>query len=60
MEYLDGKIIFNVWLAMLVYNILFKAFAATLLNAAMKGKKGAEVRKTFKDRLEEVQKKNES
>lgn len=39
MEYLDGKIIFNVWLAMLVYNILFKAFAATLLNAAMKGKK---------------------
>ena len=31
-----------------------------LINAAMKGKKGDEVRKTFKDRLEEVQKKNES
>ena len=60
MEYLDGKIILNVWLAMLVYNILFKTFGATLLNAAKKGKKGDEVRKTFKDRLEEVQKKNES
>ena len=60
MECLNGEIILNVWLAMLVYNILFKAFGATLLKAAMKGEKGDEVRKTFKDRLEEVQKKNES
>ena len=45
---------------MLVYNIQFKAFGATLLNAAMKGEKGDKVRKTFKDRLEEVQKRNES
>ena len=60
MEYLNGEIILNVWLAMMVYNILFKALGATLLSAAMKFKKGDVVRKTFKERLEEVQKKNQA
>lgn len=59
MEYLNGEIILNVWLAMLIYNIIFKAFGATLLSAAMKGKKGDEVRKTFKEKLEEAEKKKE-
>lgn len=59
MEYLNGEIILNVWIAMMIYNIIFKAFGATLLNAAMKGRQGDEVRKTFKERLEEVKKNNE-
>ena len=53
MEYLNTQIIFNVWLAMMVYNILFKAFGSVLLNAVMKGKAGEEVRKSFQDRLKD-------
>ena len=60
MEYLNAEIILNVWLSMLIYNTIFKAFGATLLSSAMKGKNGDEVRKTFKERLEEIQKKDEA
>ena len=51
MKYINVEIIVNVWIAMLLYNTMFKAFAATLLNAAMKGKIGDEVRNKLKDRL---------
>ena len=50
---INVEIILNVWIAMLIYNILFKAFATTLLGLAMKGKAGEEVRKAFKQKLEE-------
>ena len=44
---------------MFIYNIIFKAVGASLISAAMKGDKGEEVRKTFKEKLEEVKKSKE-
>ena len=56
MDFLNAEIIFNVWLAMFVYNVLFKAFGATLLSSVMKGKLGNEARRAFKERLDELDK----
>lgn len=53
MDIINGEIILNVWLAMLIYNIILRALGTVIMNAIMRGKTGDEIKKTFKERLEQ-------
>jgi hypothetical protein len=59
MSYINLEIIINVWLAMLVYNVLLRAAGSVLLNAVIKGKAGSELRRAFKEKLEAQERKAE-
>jgi hypothetical protein len=53
------EIILNIWAALFIYNVLIKAIFGSMLSASMSGKSGEKVRKTFKERIEELDNKND-